>query len=246
MHQPNLPCSELSVLSITLQPSSRSATSNASRSATRKLIMKLAVPGSRYVVSRLNALQIVMPFSLPGPPHSKIAPPHSATSRPRWSRYHAASALGSFALKKMPPMPVTRFMVSPQPALRARSTAASQPPAAPIVTTNGQGASITGASMAPSPMPPGTRITSRLRRTVRESDSALARISCSARSRASSCSAARNRSSCAIFLPSAPDSTGFLPTTTSERQFGSADQVPASSARKMKYTAPRMHRPAHR
>ena len=30
-----------------------------------------------------NALQIVIPFSLPGPPQLKIAPPQSVTSRPR-------------------------------------------------------------------------------------------------------------------------------------------------------------------
>lgn len=44
--QPNLPCSELWVSSSTLQPSARSAVSSASRSSTRKLIMKDDVPGA--------------------------------------------------------------------------------------------------------------------------------------------------------------------------------------------------------
>ena len=52
-----------------------------------------------------------MPAGLPSPPHGKIAPPQSAVSSPRWSRYQALSAWGSADLKKMPPMPVTRFML---------------------------------------------------------------------------------------------------------------------------------------
>ena len=51
-----------------------------------------------------------MPGALPSPPQLKIAMFQSLTSRPRWSRYQAPRALGSFALKKMPPIPVTRCM----------------------------------------------------------------------------------------------------------------------------------------
>src|SRR6185295_6036497 len=43
----------------------------------------------------------------------KAAPPHDWTSMPRWVLYQAPSATGSFARKKIPPMPVTRFMVTP-------------------------------------------------------------------------------------------------------------------------------------
>src|SRR3954464_992857 len=39
-------------------------------------------------------------------------PPHSWMSSPRWRRYQARSASASRALKKMPPIPVTRFIAS--------------------------------------------------------------------------------------------------------------------------------------
>ena len=38
------------------------------------------------------------------------APPQACTSIPRCALYQAPSAFGSFALKKIPPMPVTRFI----------------------------------------------------------------------------------------------------------------------------------------
>src|SRR5215471_1349065 len=41
---------------------------------------------------------------------SKAAPPQSCTSMPRCRLYQACIAFGSLALKKMPPIPVTRFM----------------------------------------------------------------------------------------------------------------------------------------
>src|SRR5688572_4595394 len=58
---------------------------------------------------------VVPPTGFPSPSDQlKAAPPQSCTSMPRCCLYHACSALGSFALKKMPPMPVTRFMCTPQ------------------------------------------------------------------------------------------------------------------------------------
>ena len=45
---------------------------------------------------------------------SKAAPPQAWTSIPRCCLYHACSAGASLALKKMPPMPVTRFMEPPR------------------------------------------------------------------------------------------------------------------------------------
>src|SRR5450432_4498755 len=59
--------------------------------------------------------QMVVPATgLPSPSvHVKAAPPHSWTSIPRCRLYQACSAFGSLALKKMPPMPVTRFMEPP-------------------------------------------------------------------------------------------------------------------------------------
>src|SRR5262249_23449611 len=102
---------EASVLSRTLQPSVRNAARSASRSATRKLIMKGAELGSIFFVFWANGFQMVIPGGLCGPPHSKMAPPQSLTSKPRWSRYQTPRLLGSADLKKMPPMPVTRFIV---------------------------------------------------------------------------------------------------------------------------------------
>src|ERR1700676_1744818 len=40
----------------------------------------------------------------------KLTPPHSSTFKPRCSLYQAPSFSGSFALKKIPPMPMTRFI----------------------------------------------------------------------------------------------------------------------------------------
>src|SRR5438128_720714 len=54
---------------------------------------------------------VVPPVGLPSESaQGNAAPPHAWTSMPRWRLYQACSAGASFALKKMPPMPVTRFM----------------------------------------------------------------------------------------------------------------------------------------
>src|SRR5436190_18919157 len=44
----------------------------------------------------------------------KAVPPHPWTSIPRCRLYQACSAGASLALKKMPPMPVTRFIEPPR------------------------------------------------------------------------------------------------------------------------------------
>src|SRR6185295_790432 len=47
--------------------------------------------------------------------HVNAAPPHSWTSIPRCRLYQARSATGSFALKKIPPTPVTLFIQASYP-----------------------------------------------------------------------------------------------------------------------------------
>src|SRR4051812_36923290 len=68
--------------------------------------------GANCLVSSLVISQaVVPPTGFPSSPdQSKEAPPHACTSMPRCRLYQAPRAAGSFALKKMPPTPVTRFM----------------------------------------------------------------------------------------------------------------------------------------
>src|SRR5476651_1439251 len=56
--------------------------------------------------------QTVVPATgLPSPSvQVKAVPPHAWTSIPRCRLYQACSAGASLAMKKMPPMPVTRFI----------------------------------------------------------------------------------------------------------------------------------------
>src|SRR5262245_24514131 len=56
--------------------------------------------------------QIVVPLIAAPVSSAQVntAPPQSSTSRPRCFLYQAHKALGSRALKKIPPMPVTRFI----------------------------------------------------------------------------------------------------------------------------------------
>src|SRR6202011_4832307 len=78
--------------------------------------MKGLVAGSKYLVSAGNNAQTVCPVvsGLSGSRHSKTTPPPSGCgTSPRCSRYHAFNASGSLALKKMPPIPVTRFIQAP-------------------------------------------------------------------------------------------------------------------------------------
>src|SRR6185369_4161871 len=69
----------------------------------------------KFLLSAGNRLQAVVPppSGLSGPFQSNAAPPHAWTSIPRCVLYQAPRAFGSFDLKKMPPIPVTRFMASP-------------------------------------------------------------------------------------------------------------------------------------
>src|SRR5713226_2419318 len=78
--------------------------------------MKVAVLGAKWSPCAEPMDQIVVPATgLPSPSvQVKAVPPHSWTSIPRCRLYQACSAGASLALKKMPPMPVTRFMEPPR------------------------------------------------------------------------------------------------------------------------------------
>src|SRR3954466_14467881 len=77
--------------------------------------MKGAVLGANWLLCADAMDQAVVPATgLPAPSvQSNAAPPHSWTSMPRCRLYQAGSAGASLALKKMPPMPVTRFIEPP-------------------------------------------------------------------------------------------------------------------------------------
>src|ERR1700693_5545088 len=78
--------------------------------------MKVAVLGANCSPCAEPIDQTVVPATgLPSPSvQVKAVPPHSWTSIPRCRLYQTCSALGSLALKKMPPMPVTRFIEPPR------------------------------------------------------------------------------------------------------------------------------------
>src|SRR6266513_3713012 len=78
--------------------------------------MKVAVLGANWSLCAEAIFQAVVPATgLPSPSvQSKDAPPHGWTSTPRYCLYQACSAGASLALKKMPPMPVTRFIERPR------------------------------------------------------------------------------------------------------------------------------------
>src|SRR6266576_1091894 len=77
--------------------------------------MKVAVLGANWLLCAEAIDQTVVPATgLPSPSvQVKAVPPHSWTSIPRCRLYQACSAGASLALKKMPPMPVTRFIEPP-------------------------------------------------------------------------------------------------------------------------------------
>src|SRR5476649_435253 len=77
--------------------------------------MKGAELGAKCLLSCGLINQAVVPATgLPSPSvQSKAAPPQSWTSIPRCRLYQACRAGASLALKKMPPMPVTRFIEPP-------------------------------------------------------------------------------------------------------------------------------------
>src|SRR4051794_14108430 len=78
--------------------------------------MKDAVPGANWLLCAEPMDQMVVPaIGLPSPSvHGKAVPPQAWTSIPRCCLYQACNAGASLALKKMPPMPVTRFMDPPR------------------------------------------------------------------------------------------------------------------------------------
>src|SRR5438105_13462709 len=78
--------------------------------------MNVAVLGANWSLCAEAIDQAVVPASgLPSPSvQVKDAPPHAWTSIPRCRLYQACSAGASLALKKMPPMPVTRFIEVPR------------------------------------------------------------------------------------------------------------------------------------
>src|SRR3989442_14462901 len=80
--------------------------------------MKVAVLGAKWSPCAEPMDQMVVPAT--GLPSAsvqvKAVPPHSWTSIPRCRLYQAWSAGASLALKKMPPMPVTRFIEPPRSA----------------------------------------------------------------------------------------------------------------------------------
>src|ERR687893_199837 len=78
--------------------------------------MKVAVLGANCSPCAEPMDQTVVPATgLPSPSvQVKAAPPHAWTSIPRCRLYQACSAGASLALKKMPPMPVTRFIEGPR------------------------------------------------------------------------------------------------------------------------------------
>src|SRR4051812_41629931 len=74
--------------------------------------MNGAVLGSKVFESILETFQaVVPPTGLPASStHSNAAPPQGCTSMPRWVLYQALRPFGSLDLKKIPPIPVTRFI----------------------------------------------------------------------------------------------------------------------------------------
>src|SRR6476660_4926737 len=78
--------------------------------------MKVAVLGANWSLFAEAIDQAVVPATgLPSPSAQvKAAPPHAWTSIPRCRLYQACSAGASLALKKMPPMPVARFIEPPR------------------------------------------------------------------------------------------------------------------------------------
>src|SRR5438874_11902028 len=78
--------------------------------------MKGAVLGANWSLSAEATNQAVVPATaLPSPSvQLNAAPPHAWTSIPRCRLYQACSAGASLALKKTPPMPVTRFIEPPR------------------------------------------------------------------------------------------------------------------------------------
>src|SRR3954462_14257323 len=78
--------------------------------------MNVALLGANCLLcSEVISQAVVPPTGLPSSSTQlNDAPPQSWTSIPKCRLYQACSALGSFALKKIPPIPVTRFIDTPR------------------------------------------------------------------------------------------------------------------------------------
>src|SRR5207248_5093992 len=78
--------------------------------------MKVDLLGAKYSPSAAPMDHTVVPFvGLPAiSVQVNAVPPHSWTSIPRCCLYQACNATGSFALKKIPPIPVTLFIEPPK------------------------------------------------------------------------------------------------------------------------------------
>src|SRR5579863_2705620 len=76
--------------------------------------MKVALLGAKCLPSAAPIDHTVVPFV--GAPdasaHVNAVPPHAWTSIPRCCLYQARSATGSLARKKIPPIPVTLFILA--------------------------------------------------------------------------------------------------------------------------------------
>src|SRR5580765_5284716 len=91
--------------------------------------MKVDLLGAKESPSAAPMDHTVVPFvGLPAASAQVNAvPPHSWTSMPRCCLYQARSATGSFALKKIPPIPVTLFNSSLRSVAKLERTASATP-----------------------------------------------------------------------------------------------------------------------
>lgn len=74
------------------------------------------LPGPKYFVFESNGLHTVEPFffGFLASRHGNAQPPHVSTGSPRCCLYQAPDFVGFFALKKIPPKPVTRGFFIPR------------------------------------------------------------------------------------------------------------------------------------
>src|SRR5271155_2825611 len=93
--------------------------------------MKLCVPSPKYFVCAGNRAHTVMPFFLGffASRQWNTADDGSSRLMPRCFSYHSYSHCGFWDLKKMPPMPVTRFMVPPPCDVKSAESVLQKEPA---------------------------------------------------------------------------------------------------------------------
>ena len=110
----NLPLVSSMISGSIQTPSAFSSASTRFRFFTRKLNMKGFLLGLKYSVLSSNALHTVkpLPAALLVSRQWNAQPPHTGSSgRPRCFRYQERSFFVFLALKKIPPIPVTRCLV---------------------------------------------------------------------------------------------------------------------------------------